>query len=144
MLQYFKGTHSREEIMETMPSYDKSVCHRYVTLMVLLKPSLELMVDTFNWVLPLLQWRHLPSLSCSSISSMAKWLHPPPRITTEAASQTRARICKPFKEPRNRFLGPERKSYLSYRPAMLHRLAASIPRNWFLCFLNVYKYGLRE
>ncbi len=36
----------------------------------------------------------------------------------------RARICRPFKEPR------------------LHRLAESIPRNRFLGSINVYKYGL--
>ncbi len=52
----------------------------------------------------------------------------------------KARICKPCKEPRNRFpaIGP----YLSDRPAMLHRPAESNPRNWFLVSLNVYKYGL--
>jgi hypothetical protein len=35
---------------------------------------------------------------------------------------SRARICKPFKEPRNRFPAwqPGRQPYLSYRPAMLH------------------------
>jgi hypothetical protein len=54
----------------------------------------------------------------------------------------RARICKPFMEPRNRFPGgPVRQPYLSYRPAMLHRLAESNPRNRFLVSLNVYKYG---
>jgi hypothetical protein len=31
---------------------------------------------------------------------------------------------------------------LSYRPARLHRLAKSIPRNRFLGSINVYKYGL--
>ncbi len=43
----------------------------------------------------------------------------------------RARICKPFKEPRIRFpawrVGSVRQPYLSYRPARLHRLAESIP-----------------
>ncbi len=38
--------------------------------------------------------------------------------------------------------GPVQKPYLSYRPAMLHRLAESNPRNRFLVSLNVYKYGL--
>ncbi len=40
--------------------------------------------------------------------------------------QNRARICKPFKEPRNR----------------LHWLGKSIPLNRFMGSLNVYKYGL--
>jgi hypothetical protein len=52
-----------------------------------------------------------------------------------------ARICKPFKEPRNRFQpgGPVRTPYSSYRPAMLHTVGW---RNRFLCSINVYKYGL--
>ncbi len=59
---------------------------------------------------------------------------------TEATN--RARLCKPFKEPSNRFPpgGPVRQPNLSYRP---HRLAESIPRNRFLGSLYVYKYGLR-
>jgi hypothetical protein len=40
--------------------------------------------------------------------------------------------------------GPIRQPYLSYWPARLHRLAESIPRNWFLGSLNVYKYGLSK
>jgi hypothetical protein len=32
--------------------------------------------------------------------------------------------------------------YSSYRPARLHRLAKSIPRNRFLASINIYKYGL--
>ncbi len=40
--------------------------------------------------------------------------------------------------------GPVRQPYLSYRPAMLQRLAESNPRNRFLVSLNVYKYGLRS
>jgi hypothetical protein len=42
---------------------------------------------------------------------------------------SRCRICKPFKEPRNRFPagGPVGQLYLTYRPARLHRLAESIP-----------------
>ncbi len=39
--------------------------------------------------------------------------------------------------------GLVRQSYFSYRPARLHRLAKSIPRNRFLGSINVYKYGLR-
>ncbi len=47
----------------------------------------------------------------------------------------RARICKPFKEPRirfpawrNRFLGGlVRQPYMTYRTARLHRMAESIP-----------------
>ncbi len=44
---------------------------------------------------------------------------------------TRARICKPFKEPRNRFPAWPAGSttYLTYRPAGKHRLAESIPWN---------------
>jgi hypothetical protein len=39
--------------------------------------------------------------------------------------------------------GPVQQPYLSYRPARLHSLAESIPRNRFLGSINVYKYGLR-
>ncbi len=39
--------------------------------------------------------------------------------------------------------GPVRQPYFSYRPARLHGLAKSIPRNRFLGSINVYKYGLR-
>ncbi len=39
---------------------------------------------------------------------------------------------------------PVRDPYLSYRPARLHRLAASIPRIRFLGSWNVYKYGARK
>ncbi len=39
--------------------------------------------------------------------------------------------------------GPVRQPYFSYRPARVHRLAKSIPRNRFLGSINVYKYGLR-
>jgi hypothetical protein len=58
----------------------------------------------------------------------------------------RARICRPFKETRNRFQpgGPVRQPNFSYRPVTLHRLAKSIPRNRFLGSINVYKYGLRS
>ncbi len=47
-------------------------------------------------------------------------------------------------EPRNRSQpgGPVQQPYLSYRPARLHSLAESIPRNRFLGSINVYKYGL--
>jgi hypothetical protein len=38
--------------------------------------------------------------------------------------------------------GLVRQLYLSYRPARLHRLAESGPRNRFLGSINVYKYGL--
>jgi hypothetical protein len=47
----------------------------------------------------------------------------------------RTRYCRPFKEP---------EIDLSYRPARLHSLAASIPRNRFLGSINDYKYGLRR
>ncbi len=58
--------------------------------------------------------------------------------------ESRARICRSFKETRYRFLAwrAGTKPYLSYWPARLHRLAKSIPRNRFLGSINVYKYGL--
>ncbi len=44
-------------------------------------------------------------------------------------AKSRAWICEPFKEPKNRFQPgrPVRKPYLKYRPARLHRLAEPIP-----------------
>ncbi len=36
-------------------------------------------------------------------------------------------ICKPFKDPRNRFPAWRASTYLTYWPARLHRLAESIP-----------------
>ncbi len=53
-------------------------------------------------------------------------------------------ICKSFMEPWNWFQpgGPVQQPYLLYRPARLHSLAESIPRNRFLGSINVYKYGL--
>ncbi len=39
---------------------------------------------------------------------------------------------------------PLRQPYLSYRPARVHMLAESIPRNPFLGSINVYKYRLRH
>ncbi len=59
-------------------------------------------------------------------------------------TSTWARICRSFKETRYRFSAwrAGTKPYLSYWPAMLHRLAKSIPRNRFLDPINVYKYGL--
>ncbi len=41
----------------------------------------------------------------------------------------------------SQLVGPERQPYLSYRPARLHRLAESVPRNRFLDSFIVYKYG---
>ena len=38
--------------------------------------------------------------------------------------------------------GTVQQPYLSYRPARLHCLVESIPRNRFLGSINVYKYGL--
>jgi hypothetical protein len=49
-----------------------------------------------------------------------------------------ARICKPFKEPRNRFpalRAGTRQSYLTYRPARLYGLAESIP--WIFKHLQI-------
>ncbi len=51
-----------------------------------------------------------------------------------------ARICKPFKEPRNRFpawRAGTTQPYLTYQHAKLHRLAESISWNWFLGSLNI-------
>ncbi len=56
-----------------------------------------------------------------------------------------ARICKPFKEPWNRFPAWRAGTTTLFdvpRAARLNRLAESIPWNRFLGFLNVYKYGL--
>ncbi len=54
------------------------------------------------------------------------------------------RICKPFKEPRNRIPAWRVGTtipYLTYRPARLNRLAKPIHWNGFLGSINVYKYG---
>jgi hypothetical protein len=62
--------------------------------------------------------------------------------TAEALSVLyRARICRPFKESRNRLPpgGPVQQPYL---PARQHRLVESISRNRFLVSIKVYKYGL--
>ncbi len=58
---------------------------------------------------------------------------------------TGARICKPFREPKNRF--PAWRTVTTtlldvVRPVRLHRLEESIPRNQFLGSLNVCKFGL--
>ncbi len=57
-----------------------------------------------------------------------------------------ARICKPFKMPKNRFpawrTGTTTLFVVPARQATLHWLAESIPRNRFLGSLKVYKYGL--
>jgi hypothetical protein len=60
----------------------------------------------------------------------------------------RARICKAFKEPRNRFPARQAGTTTQFveRARQLQRLAESIPesipRNRFLDSLSVYKYGL--
>jgi hypothetical protein len=60
---------------------------------------------------------------------------------------TRARICKSFQKPRNRF--PAWRADIAYDTLFIvparqatYRLAESIPRNRFLGSLNIYKYGL--
>ena len=65
------------------------------------------------------KWRHSDYERSPSIG-MLSWI--------------RARICKPFKKPRNRFPagGLERQLYLMYRPARLQRVAETIPWNRFL------------
>ncbi len=58
--------------------------------------------------------------------------------------QYRARICKPFKEHRNRF--PAWRTGMTTlfddRPSRLHKPEESIPWNRVLGSLNVYKFGL--
>ncbi len=60
-------------------------------------------------------------------------------------TESRARICRSFKETRYRFSAwrAGTKPYLTYWPARLHRLAKSIPRNRFLSSINFYKYRLK-
>jgi hypothetical protein len=59
-------------------------------------------------------------------------------------SYARARICKPFKEPRNRFPA-WRADTTTLFDVLAHqdRLAESIPWNRFRGSLNVYKFGIR-
>ncbi len=59
-------------------------------------------------------------------------------------SGNRARICRPFKESKNRFSARRAcTTTLFVVPARrLHGLAKSIPRNRFLVSINIYKYGL--
>jgi hypothetical protein len=62
-----------------------------------------------------------------------------------AGRDSRALICKPFKEPRESIpslAGQYKQPYSSCRSAMLHRLAKSNPRNRFLVSLNVNNYVL--
>ncbi len=61
--------------------------------------------------------------------------------------ESRARICKPFKEPRNRFTGlASRYDNPIWRTSppgyIVHRLAKSISWNRFLGSLKVHKFGL--
>ncbi len=65
-------------------------------------------------------------------------------LSVRSLHQSRARIYKPFKEPRIWFQpgGPVRQPYFLPRPTRLNRMTESIPRNLFLGSLNVYKYGL--
>ncbi len=57
----------------------------------------------------------------------------------------RARICKPFKEPRNQLPAwwAGTTTLFVVQARHLHRQVESNPRNRFLVSLNVYKYGLR-
>jgi hypothetical protein len=66
--------------------------------------------------------------------------------TSTACPVHRARICKPFKEPRHRFPAWRAGTTTLYVvPARhVHRQVESIPRIRFLVSLNVYKYGLRS
>ncbi len=80
--------------------------------------------------------------SLSTTSSVAWRLFP---FRTPVEWTCRDGICKSLKDPRNRSQpgGPVQQPCLSYRPARLHGLAESIPRNRFLGSINIYKYGLR-
>jgi hypothetical protein len=65
------------------------------------------------------------------------------------STQYRVRICKPFKEPKNRFLAWRSgtiQHYLTYRGPPGYRMAESFLWNRFLGSLrrlNVYKFGLQ-
>ncbi len=52
-----------------------------------------------------------------------------PKQCAQSGGLLRARICRSFKEPRNRFLAwrAGRQAYLTHLPARLHWLAESIP-----------------
>jgi hypothetical protein len=54
---------------------------------------------------------------------------PLPLLIIWNGTDYRARICKPFKAPKNRFPAwrPLRQPILTYRAAKIHRLAESIP-----------------
>ncbi len=67
------------------------------------------------------------------------------RKTKREGEEPRVRICKPFKEPRNRFPAWRAGAttlFIVYRPAGLHWFAEPIPQHRFLGYINVYKYGL--
>ncbi len=53
-------------------------------------------------------------------------------------------FVNPFRSPESipSLAGKYDKPYSLYRPSRLPMLAVSIPRNWFLGSINVYKYGL--
>ncbi len=73
-----------------------------------------------------------------------EWESEPEKLNKNYRASYRARICRSFKETRNQFLAwrAGTKPSFSYWPARLQRLAKSIPRNQFLSFIKVYKYGL--
>jgi hypothetical protein len=92
--------------------------------------------------------RHLKKLTCKRTCgrSLSVWgpAHTPPPLTHTCIRVYSVRICRPFKEFRNRF--PAGRAgmtiLLSDRPARQHRLAESIPRYRFLGSINDYKYVL--
>jgi len=81
----------------------------------------------------------------TDISSPIEILYVHPRIQNVTHMIIKGRICK-------RLRSPGIDSYVAwragttnrimYRPARVHRLAETIPRNQFLGSLNVYKFGL--
>jgi hypothetical protein len=72
------------------------------------------------------------------------WVHPRPLVESMGEHIPEPVFVNLIKSPEidSRSGGPVQQPYLTYRPAGLHRLAESLPRNRFLGSINVYKYGL--
>ena len=86
------------------------------------------------------------SNKCSSNHASIKLPPPaPPLALTHPYLKPEPVFVDPLRSPEidSQPGGPVRQTFLLYRPARQHRLAASIPRNRFLGFINIYKYGLR-
>jgi hypothetical protein len=93
---------------------------------------------------------HSPCFISTSVCSLCsrkiyEYSEQPYPVVYRCGGVARARICKPFKEPRNRFPSwrpGTTTPFDVYRAARLHRLEESISWNRFLGSVNVYKYGL--